>query len=322
MKISVLIPAFRCAKTIQASLESVFLQRRRPDEIVVLLDGIIDDTPARLEPYRSRIRIIEQENRGIAKTRNRLVELAQGDLFAFLDADDIWHPEYLSAQEHSLTRFPMAVAGFTGHLRFHGKDHQWSTNEISLGIPELTDPLTFFNRLNIVSAVYGSMSYCCIRRSAFASLGPEPFSNELSGPEDCYLLYQLAMQGPIAFQSSTLVAYRMMPGSLSEDKIRVLRHWVRAFELLEQRFHNHPSPELRTAFLRFYAQKRREYAKTLFGVSRYSEARIELLSALRICRTLESWSKTLGLYGASFLPSTLQPNWPSPVRKVTSGSSE
>ncbi len=316
MKISVLIPAYRAGSTILATLDSVFRQTRQPDEIVVVLDGVVDDTPEKLEPLRGRLRIFVQENRGIARTRNRLVELAQGDLLAFLDADDLWHPEYLRGQEEALTAFPRAVAGFTGHLRFRGADHVWSGEPLELKRPELTEPLDFFNRLNIVSAVYGSMSYCCIRRSAFAPLGPEPFSNELSGPEDCYLLYQLAMHGPITFQPSQLVAYRLLESSLSQDKVRVLRHWVRAFELLEARFRAHPSPGLRAAFSRFYAQKRREYAKTLFGVNQHPAARRELRAALGNCPTPESWVKTLGLYAISLLPRSLQPKWPAPVRKL------
>ncbi|MCP5940057.1 glycosyltransferase family 2 protein, partial [Klebsiella pneumoniae] len=36
-------------------------------------------------------------NYGVAATRNRLMELAEGEIFAFLDADDWWTPEHLAA---------------------------------------------------------------------------------------------------------------------------------------------------------------------------------------------------------------------------------
>lgn len=314
--ISVLIPAYRCAQTITATLAAVFAQRRQPDEIIVLLDGVVDETPEKLAPFRDRLTVVVQENRGIARTRNRLVELAKGDLLAFLDADDIWHPDYLQAQERLMTGFPDAVAGFTGHLRFEGADYRFGSEAVTLGPPELTDPVSFFWRINTVSAVYGSMSYCCVRRSAFAPLGPTPFSTELSGPEDCYMLYQLAMHGPIGFQPGKLVAYRLTPGSLSVNKVRVLQHWVRAFELLETQFLAHPSAPLRKAFSRFYAQKRREFAKTLMGVGRYEDAREQLRLSLANCRTAECWVKSLGLYAAGMLPRMLQPRWPASTRQI------
>lgn len=316
MSITVAIPAYRCAGTIAATLDAALRQTRAPDEILVVLDGIVDDTPHVLQRYGTRLRIITQENRGVARTRNRLVEEARGDLIAFLDADDIWHPDYLRAQELLMAEHPAALAGFTGHLRFQGDAYGWANDPLPLGPTELTDPVTFFHRINIVSAVYGSMSYCCVRKAALSSLGPAPFSTELSGPEDCYMLYQLAMHGPIAFQPAKLCAYRLTPGSLSVDKVRVLQHWVRAFELLESKFRSHPSAALRRAYSRYYAQKRREFAKTLMGVERYAEARQQIRTSFVNCRTGECWSKSSALYALSLLPRALQPRWPASVRQV------
>jgi glycosyltransferase involved in cell wall biosynthesis len=98
--VSVVIPAYNVGELIGQTLESVFAQRYRNFEILVVNDGS-PDTPvleAAIEPYRDRITYLVQENAGPSAARNTGVEHARGELIAFLDGDDIWLPEYLSEQ--------------------------------------------------------------------------------------------------------------------------------------------------------------------------------------------------------------------------------
>lgn len=320
MKISALIPAYNAAGTIEATLESILAQTQPPDEILVLLDGVADDTPRRLEKYQPRVSVLIQENRGVACARNRLAELASGELLAFLDADDLWHPDYLKSQHALFAQYPDAVAGYTGHLRFRGSDHLWSPEPLAPAKPELLDRVTFFTRYNISTAVFGSMSYCCVRKSVMDKFNPNPFSTDLHAVEDSYLAYRLALVGPIAFQPAKLVAYRLLEGSLSENRVRNLGRWASAFERLEAQYRGQPSRSLRRAFAKFHASKRREYAKILLGVGRSREARAQILSSLRNCGQPTSLVKSLGLLAASLLPQWLQPAWPSSVRVLDTPS--
>ena len=315
MNISVLIPTFRNAATITATLESVLAQHRPADEIVVLLDGVADDTPRRLAPFRRWITVRAQANGGVAQARNRLVAESHGEILAFLDADDIWHPDYLLAQESALWAAPDAVASFCGHVEFRNDIPAWP-EAVPAGPLERLSPRDFFRRINTTSADFGSMSYCCVRRTIMARLGAEPFSRDLCGPEDCYLHYQLALQGPIVFQPAALVAYRLREGSLSDDRVRVLRHWTQVFARLEEAFERSPDRGLRGDFNRFYAQKRREYAQVLLGLGDTGSARAELRQSLHNCLTPPSQAKSLVLLGASMLPRALQPRWPHAVRQM------
>jgi glycosyltransferase involved in cell wall biosynthesis len=98
--VSVVIPAYNVGSLIAQTLDSVFAQHHRNFEVFVVNDGS-PDTPvleAALAPYRDRITYIAQENAGPSAARNAAVERARGELIAFLDADDIWLPEYLSEQ--------------------------------------------------------------------------------------------------------------------------------------------------------------------------------------------------------------------------------
>ena len=98
MKICVIIPAYNASATIDATIQSVLDQTHLADEILVVDDGSTDDTFARLSAYGSKIKVFRQPNQGVACARNFLCHQATGDLVAFLDADDVWHPDYLKTQ--------------------------------------------------------------------------------------------------------------------------------------------------------------------------------------------------------------------------------
>lgn len=98
MSISVIIPTYNSAKTIERALQSVFNQSRPADEIIVIDDGSSDCTLDILSKYKQKIIIVSQVNSGAAAARNRAVERSTSDLIAFLDSDDMWHPQKLEIQ--------------------------------------------------------------------------------------------------------------------------------------------------------------------------------------------------------------------------------
>ena len=148
MTISVLIPAYNAARTIEATLASVFRQTLQPDEIIVLWDGGTDDTLERIERYKDRITIARQENHGVAFTRNRLAEMSKGDMLAFLDNDDLWHPKYLEVQCALMRKHPDALASFCGHVDFAGADYVWREEPgTDCSNAEWIGPVDFFNEV-------------------------------------------------------------------------------------------------------------------------------------------------------------------------------
>ncbi len=93
--VSVIIPAYNVADYVGAAIESALAQTYPRVEVVVVDDGSTDATAAAIEPYRSRIVFVQQENAGLGAARNSAMRAASGDLFALLDADDLWLPERL-----------------------------------------------------------------------------------------------------------------------------------------------------------------------------------------------------------------------------------
>lgn len=106
--VSVVIPAYDAAESIQTALNSVEAQTFRDYEVIVVNDGSPDTyaLEAALQPYRSRIHYIHQPNRGPAAARNRAILEARGKYVAFLDSDDYWHPEHLATQVAMLRSDP------------------------------------------------------------------------------------------------------------------------------------------------------------------------------------------------------------------------
>lgn len=97
--ISVVLPTFNSANTIESCLNSIFTQTRQADEIIVVDNNSSDSTLKILENYRDGIRLYHCLQPGPGPTRNLGVQKANGNLIAFLDSDDKWLPAKLETQE-------------------------------------------------------------------------------------------------------------------------------------------------------------------------------------------------------------------------------
>jgi glycosyltransferase involved in cell wall biosynthesis len=101
--VSVVIPCYRCARTIKRAIDSVFQQTQKPIEVILVDDASGDDTLSALldleKKYAGWIQVIKlNENLGAASARNSGWAMATQPYISFLDADDSWHPEKLCIQ--------------------------------------------------------------------------------------------------------------------------------------------------------------------------------------------------------------------------------
>lgn len=98
--VSIVMPSYNAEKYIAGSIQSVLAQTYRNWELLVVDDCSTDHTAAIVAEYHDpRIRYIRNEqNSGAAVSRNRALREAKGRWIAFLDSDDIWHPEKLERQ--------------------------------------------------------------------------------------------------------------------------------------------------------------------------------------------------------------------------------
>ena len=308
MLFSVLIPAYNAAATLPETLDAVLAQTVEPHEILVFDDGSTDATAEVLAAYAPRVRAFSRPNGGVARARNFLCAQATGDRVAFLDADDIWHPRYLEVQTLLAQRHPAAVATFTGHVDVLGHaGHPWQDGPGPAAVAsEQIEPCAFIKRVNHTPMEFG-MSWFCMRTDALARLGDEPFSTE--GLEDAYIHNVLPLLGPVARTPEPLVAYRILDGSLSSDRLWSAARAVETFRLLAPRYSD-AAPELSRTFRSAVASRKRDCGKFLMGAGRVRDARAQFRESLRDTAQLGSVVKSLALLLLTLAPRSLQHGWP------------
>src|SRR5262249_49148666 len=120
MPVSVVIPAYNCAPLVREAIASALAQTAPPFEILVIDDGSTDDSRALIAEFGSPVRYVWKPNGGVSSARNRGLAEARGDLIAFLDADDLWHPDKLRRQVEVLLERPELGMLGTGIIRWPG----------------------------------------------------------------------------------------------------------------------------------------------------------------------------------------------------------
>lgn len=98
--VSVIMPAYNAEPFIAEAISSVLAQSVTDLELLVIDDCSMDGTYGiAMQQADPRICVLRNEkNAGVARTRNRGIEMARGKYIAFLDSDDIWHPQKLQRQ--------------------------------------------------------------------------------------------------------------------------------------------------------------------------------------------------------------------------------
>ena len=114
MKISVIIPTYNAAKTLEACVRSVGEQGMPETEILLIDDGSTDGTTAlakQLGESMPGLRLIRQEHGGVSEARNRGLREAKGEYILFLDADDRLTDGALAALEAGIADGTDACCG-------------------------------------------------------------------------------------------------------------------------------------------------------------------------------------------------------------------
>jgi glycosyltransferase involved in cell wall biosynthesis len=96
--ISVIVPVFNGAEFLPRCLDSILAQTYPNIEVILINDGSTDQTKDICIAFagnNKRIRYFEQENHGLATTRNVGISMANGEYISFVDADDVVSPDYL-----------------------------------------------------------------------------------------------------------------------------------------------------------------------------------------------------------------------------------
>lgn len=223
--VSVVIPAYNAASTLDAAIRSVLRQTLPASEIIVIDDGSTDRTREVAVPFCPEVQYAQQQNAGPASARNRGARLARGEWLAFLDSDDQWLPCRLKWQIERSMEYPEFAlwCGENRPLLLPGvpvndeEDHRPSNGAV------LPLRLEDFVQGNPVAT-----STVLVNRAAFFSAGG--FDEQFRGPEDYDLWMRMAARWKLAKIDAPLSLFRHTRGSLSMDDRSFLPQVLRVLE--------------------------------------------------------------------------------------------
>ena len=221
--VSVVIPAYNAEGTIDETLASVREQTHRALEILVVDDGSSDATAARVEAHAAadpRVRLIRQENGGVAKARNTAIAAAKGAFIAPIDADDLWRPDKIERQLRAIVEGGAEV----------GLVYCWSSTIDAHGLVTSQDDTPGYDGDVIPLLLYGNFvgngSCALMRKDAVLAVGgydPSLRARGGQGCEDWKLYLSLARTHRFGVVLDYLVGYRRLPEAMSADIPQMLR---------------------------------------------------------------------------------------------------
>ncbi|WP_116082404.1 glycosyltransferase family 2 protein [Tropicimonas sp. IMCC34011] len=230
---TIVVPAYNVAATLPATLASLRAQTFDDFEILVVDDGSTDRTASIARSTGdTRVRLVQQPNRGLAGARNTGIHHARGAYVGFCDADDLWRPGKLAAHVAHLDGAPEVGLSYSGSEMIDEAGR-------SLGLAQKP-------RLRGVTAAHilkrnpiGNGSAAVLRRSALDAIAWRPrlerhrdwwFDETLRQSEDieCWLRLGLTTDWEIEGIPGLLTRYRIAGGGLSAGIDAQYASWERA----------------------------------------------------------------------------------------------
>lgn len=216
--VSVIIPAYKVARFIRETLDSVFAQSFTDYEVIVINDES-PDTPeleAVLQDYGSKVVYLKQSNQGAGAARNYGLRVARGEYVAFLDGDDLWLPEFLMEQLRLIRSDQGYDMVYADSINF---GENWAPDAgTNMALNPSHGEVTFRKLLCGECNVFTSTVLA--RREPIIRIGC--FDERFRNSQDFDLWLRLAKDAKarITYQRKVLGRRRIYRGSLASDPLR------------------------------------------------------------------------------------------------------
>lgn len=223
--VSVIIPNYNYARYLKDAIVSVQAQTYSNIEIIVVNNGSTDNSLHLLQQFGSQITLIDQENLGQAGARNSGLRAANGDLIAFLDADDFWQNDKIEKQIRLITSEIELV--YSGITRF--RDESGRVESVSL--PQFKgDCHHYFTDLTAVSIVLSGESTSLFTRNLLNLVGN--FDPELNSASGWDFFRRCSILTNFDFVPEPLTNYRLHSNNMSNSSLNNIRDIRKAYRKL------------------------------------------------------------------------------------------
>ena len=295
--VSVIIPAYNCASFIDDTLESVYRQRYKNWELILVDDGSTDNTKAVLAPHMNRIRYYFQGNQGTAAARNAGLEKARGEVVAFLDHDDLWLPEKLELQVRAMQTWrdcglvftdgkSFDESGIRGNSLISKRLREWirlhGTPDALVAKGWLAREFFFLNQITSASSVMA-------RKECIDNVGG--FDEAISVADDYDLWLRVSLRYPIVLLLSCLYLWRVREDSQSGPLVGRQQVWREASIVVIEKNWSAAPIEIRSTVKTHLSNMYWSCARAYFWLDRFRQSRKMLFGCLR--------------YNATFVPAIL-----------------
>ena len=225
-RVSVVMPIHNAASVLPQTLRSLQQQSLTDWELIAVDDGSTDGSAAivsDLARQDARIQLLCQSNAGVSLSRNRGVAASRAPLIAFLDADDLWHPDKLQQHVARHEHDPGLGVSFA-RVEFLTPSGR-PTGQVASQPRSPLRPATFLYENPTTTT-----SNWVLRREVFEAVGG--FVAAMSYSEDLEWLLRVACQGRWRIDplDRVLTYYRTSDGGLSASLERMDRGWLRLVE--------------------------------------------------------------------------------------------
>ncbi|MDW1996609.1 glycosyltransferase family 2 protein [Vibrio sp. 299] len=208
--VSVIMPVFNGQNTIVNSINSILEQEYKKIELIIIDDCSSDDTLSLVSKIDDpRITVIKNENNlGVAETRNKGIKISQGQYIAFLDSDDIWHKDKLSLQISAMKKYKVYCShGSYGLMSSSGDD---MNQVIQAKLIVNSKDMMKYNHIGNLTGIYDQNK-----------LGK--FYQKPVGHEDYYMWNEVISKTDSVGVLKPIALYRLVKGSVSSNKIKCFK---------------------------------------------------------------------------------------------------
>ena len=211
-EVTVVVPAYRAANTIEKALRSIAQQTVPPARIIVVMDGRDEEMAARIDECHTQFDGVEltvlcQEHQGAGAARNRAITEVRTEFVAFLEADDEWLPEKIARTIPVLSAPAIVLACHDMIVVDHNLEHRTDSGRHLLGGAD--SYVALFKRGCIAT------STVITRTATIQDCGG--FDPSLPAGQDYELWLKIAHRHPrgIAIVTEPLTRYNVLPGSIT-----------------------------------------------------------------------------------------------------------
>jgi glycosyltransferase involved in cell wall biosynthesis len=209
-KVTVLMPAYNVEKYIGDAIASVLRQSFKDFELLIINDGSTDNTVKVIESFKdARIKLISQENKGVAPALNTGLIYATAPYIARFDADDICYPERLKIQYEFITAHPeYSIIGSSADYMDADNNYIFTQHPVAHLNEEIQDLV-----YSVCPFIHSSVFY---KKDVIISKGG--YNEDAYTYEDHFLWINILRDTKACNLSQPLIKVRLNPESVTIDE--------------------------------------------------------------------------------------------------------